>query len=283
MRVMVMVKATEQSETGQLPSEQLLKEMMEFNNQLVEAGIMKAGEGLKPSSEAVRVHFSGKDRSVTDGPFAETKELIAGYWIWEVDSMEQAIEWVKRCPNPMDDDSDIDIRPIFEMEDFADVDPDGEITRGEEQLMNTVAGRNATVQPYLFFGGTCEEALEFYRTAIGARIGMVLRFSESPEPAPEGMVPPGFENRIMHCDFTVGDLTIMASDGCNEGEAPTGFRLTLTVPTEVDARRLYDALADGGTADMPLTKTFFSPCYGQVTDRFGVGWMVMVPGQAPPE
>jgi len=118
MRVMVIVKATEESEAGVMPSEQLLTEMTKFNEELVNAGVMLAGEGLHPSSKAKRVKFSGPKRIVTDGPFAETRELIAGFWIWKVKSMEEAVEWVKRCPNPMNVESDVDIRPIFEVEDF---------------------------------------------------------------------------------------------------------------------------------------------------------------------
>ena len=121
MKVIVFVKATAGSEAGELPSQQLLEDMMRYNEELLEAGIMKAGEGLKPSSYAVRVRFSGKERLVIDGPFAETKELVAGYWIWEVRDMEEAVAWVKRCPNPMTEDSDIEIRPVFEMEDFGDI------------------------------------------------------------------------------------------------------------------------------------------------------------------
>jgi predicted transcriptional regulator YdeE len=120
MKVMVMVKATKDSEAGVMPTQQLLTEMGKFNEELAKAGILLAGEGLKPSSKAVRVHFSGKNRSVIDGPFAETKELVAGYWLWQVKSMEEAIEWVKRCPNPMNEDSDIDIRPVFSPEDFGE-------------------------------------------------------------------------------------------------------------------------------------------------------------------
>jgi hypothetical protein len=120
MKVMVFVKATEGSERGEMPTEELMTEMMAFNELLVKAGIMRAGDGLKPSSEGVRVHFSGKNRTVTDGPFAETKELVAGYWLWEVDSMQEAIDWVKRCPNPMYEESDIEIRPLFEPEDFGE-------------------------------------------------------------------------------------------------------------------------------------------------------------------
>ena len=120
MKVMVFVKASQGSEAGEMPTEELLTEMMAYNEQLVKAGIMLGGDGLKPSSEGVRVRFSGKDRSVTDGPFLETKELVAGYWLWEVGSMQEAIDWVKRCPNPMNEDSDIEIRPLFQPEDFGE-------------------------------------------------------------------------------------------------------------------------------------------------------------------
>jgi hypothetical protein len=120
MRVMVMVKATADSEAGVMPTEQEFAEMGRYNEQLVKAGIMLAGDGLHPSSKGYRVRFSGKDRIVTDGPFTETKELIAGYWIWEVKSLQEAIEWVKKCPNPMRTDSEIEIRQIFAAEDFGE-------------------------------------------------------------------------------------------------------------------------------------------------------------------
>lgn len=120
MKVMVLVKATPESEAGVMPEAPLLTEMMAYNEQLVKAGIMLAGDGLHPSSKGARVRFSGKDRTVIDGPFAETKELVAGYWMWQVQSLAEAIEWVKRCPNPMLSDSEIEIRPVFELADFGD-------------------------------------------------------------------------------------------------------------------------------------------------------------------
>jgi hypothetical protein len=120
MRCMVIIKATKDSEAGVLPSQQLLTEMGKFNEELVKAGVMLAGEGLQSSSKGKRVRFSGKNRTVIDGPFAETKELIAGFWLWQVRSMEEAIEWVKRCPNPHDGESEIEIRQVFEAEDFGD-------------------------------------------------------------------------------------------------------------------------------------------------------------------
>ena len=119
MRVMVMVKATKKSEAGVMPSEKLLADMGKFNEELVKAGVMLAGEGLKPSSKGKRVVFSNGKKHIVDGPFAETKELVAGYWLWQVRSMEEAVEWVRRCPDPMPgDESEIEIRPLFEAEDF---------------------------------------------------------------------------------------------------------------------------------------------------------------------
>jgi hypothetical protein len=120
MRFMVMVKATAESEAGQLPSTELLEAMGKYNQELVRAGIMLAGEGLQPSSKGARVRFKGSERTVVDGPFTETKELIAGFWLWQVRSMEEAIEWVKRCPNPMLEESEIEIRPVFEVDDFGE-------------------------------------------------------------------------------------------------------------------------------------------------------------------
>jgi AraC family transcriptional regulator len=120
MKVMVIVKATRASEAGELPSTELLAAMGKYNEELARAGILLAGEGLHPSSRGARVRFSGKDRVVTDGPFTETKELIAGFWLWKVNSLAEAIAWVKRCPNPMNEDSEIEIRPVFAAEDFGD-------------------------------------------------------------------------------------------------------------------------------------------------------------------
>jgi hypothetical protein len=133
MRVMVMVKATKESEAQKMPSTELLAAMGKFNEELVKAGVMLAGEGLHPSSKGKRVRFSGKSRTVIDGPFAETKELVAGFWLWQVKSMEEAVEWVRRCPNPMESDSEIEIRRVFEAEDFgAELTP--ELRAQEERL-----------------------------------------------------------------------------------------------------------------------------------------------------
>jgi len=140
MRFMIMVKATQESEAGVMPDQELLTAMGNFNEELVKAGIMQAGEGLQPSAKGARVRFSGTKRTVVDGPFAETKELIAGFWIWQVRSKAEAIEWVKRCPNPFAGESEIEIRQIFEAEDFgAEFTP--ELREQEERLRATVAAQ----------------------------------------------------------------------------------------------------------------------------------------------
>ena len=142
MRVMVMVKATKDSEAGVMPGTEMMAAMGRFNEELVKAGVMLAGEGLHPSSGGVRVQFSGKSRTVVDGPFAETKELVAGFWLWQVSSMEEAIEWVRRCPNPMPGDSEIEIRRVFEAEDFgAEFTP--ELRAQEDELRAQIEKRTA--------------------------------------------------------------------------------------------------------------------------------------------
>ena len=140
MRFMVIVKATKDSEAGVMPTEQLFAEMGKYNEELVKAGVMLAGEGLQPSSKGARVRFSGKNRTVIDGPFAETKELIAGFWLFQCRSLEECIEWVKRCPNPMNEDSDIEIRQVFEAEDFgAEFTPE---LREQEERIRQLAEQN---------------------------------------------------------------------------------------------------------------------------------------------
>ncbi len=133
------------------------------------------------------------------------------------------------------------------------------------------------VQPYLFFDGKCEEALDFYQKAVGATVQMMMRFKENPEPAQPGMVPPGSENKIMHSSFKIGETTLMASDGRCQGKPVfQGMALSIIATTAAEAERLFAALSDGGQVQMPMTKTFFSPRFGMVADRFGVSWMIIV-------
>jgi hypothetical protein len=146
MRVMVMVKASPESEAGEMPSTELMAAMGRFNEELVKAGVMLAGEGLHPSSKGKRVQFSGSRRTVVDGPFAETKELVAGFWLWQVRSMDEAVEWVRRCPNPMVSDSEIEIRPVYEAADFGEAFTP-ELQAQEERLRAEVEAANAAKTP----------------------------------------------------------------------------------------------------------------------------------------
>jgi PhnB protein len=135
---------------------------------------------------------------------------------------------------------------------------------------------NLSVQPYLFFGGRCEEALAFYRSAVGAEVDFVMHYDQSPEPMPPGVLQPGFESKVMHATFRIGGSTLLASDGCDDKSSFSAFSLMLRVPTAAEADRTFAALSAGGRVDMPLAKTFWSPRYGMLTDRFGLRWMVMV-------
>jgi len=138
------------------------------------------------------------------------------------------------------------------------------------------------IQPYLFFDGRCEEALEFYRKTVGAKVEMLMRFKDSPEPPQPGMCPPGSDDKVMHACFRVGDTPVMASDGRCQGKPSfQGFSLSITVPKEAEADRLFAALGDGGQVQMPLNKTFFSPRFGMVADRFGVSWIIIVAPSTP--
>jgi PhnB protein len=139
------------------------------------------------------------------------------------------------------------------------------------------------VQPYLFFEGRCEEAVDFYKNALGAEVTMLLRYKDSPEPPPPGCVPAGAENKVMHASFRIGQTTVMASDGrCLGNPSFQGFSLSLAVPNEAEAERLFAALAEGGQVQMPLATTFFSPRFGMVADRFGVGWMIVAEQKGEP-
>lgn len=262
MNIMVIVKASQHTETQTAPDPAAMQSMGEFNRALSQAGILLAAHGLKPSAQGLRVHFRQGQTQVMPGPFAPSEELVGGFWIWQVSSMEQALEWVKKCPLP--DGSNVEIRPFYGSEDFA---------------MAAQAAPIA-VKNYLFFSGRCEEALDYYQQHLNARVNFLLRFNESPDVIPEGVLQEGFANKIMHAEFSVGDVAIFASDGCNDASEFSGFRLALSIAEEETVRRIFTALAQGGRIDMPLTPTFWSPLYGQVTDQFGVGWMLMLPGEA---
>ncbi len=179
MKVMVIVKASADSEAARCQSKKCWPRMGKFNADLAAAGIMIDGAGLKPSSQGARVVFNSSGKQVIDGPFAETKELIAGYWIWEVKSLDEAKSVVQRCPNPMPgvEGAIIEIRPYFALEDFG-TEYTPELQEADKQIQATIEQRGTFTQPYLFFGGRCEEAMEFYGKVLGAQVLMKMRFNE---------------------------------------------------------------------------------------------------------
>ena len=140
---------------------------------------------------------------------------------------------------------------------------------------------STTINPYLFFSGRCEEAIAFYKQALGAEVKMMMRYNQSPQPAPPGMLQAGFENKVMHAEISIQGASIMLSDGCNDAGKMDGFKLSLSYANEADAKKAFLALSQGGTVEMPIAKTFWSPCFGMLTDKFGLDWMVGVPGEPP--
>lgn len=274
MRVMVMVKATADSEAGVMPSEQLLADMGRYNEELVKAGIMEAGEGLHPSSKGVRVQFSGARRSAVDGPFAETKELVAGFWLWKVKSMQEAVEWVKRCPNPMPGDSEIEIRPVFEAEDFgAEFTPElreqedrlrAEITRqqqGKQASVNPVPEAAGAI-PYLVVKGAAD-AIAYYQRVFGAEV--VGRLD-----APDG---------VLHAELKVGPARFMLTEERAErgalGPKAIGGSASHAVVYVPDAdATVARAVEAGAVLGMPVADQFWGDRSGTLTDPFGHQWFV---------
>jgi uncharacterized glyoxalase superfamily protein PhnB len=274
MRFMVMVKANRDTEAGVMPSEQLLAEMGRFNEELVKAGVMQGGEGLQPSSKGARVRFAGQQRTVVDGPFTETKELVAGYWIWKVGSLQEAIEWAKRCPNPTGEAGELEIRQIFEAEDFgAEFTP--ELREQEQKLRAQIASQaqaGGGVQPvpaprgaipYLVVKGA-DDAIAYYQRVFGAEI--VARMN-----APTGSV--------LHCELKVGPASFMLTE-----ESPAHGSLSpLSIGGSATHAVLYvpdadaviaKAVAAGAKPGMPVGDQFWGDRSGTITDPFGHCWFI---------
>src|SRR5688572_4194648 len=283
MRVMVIVKADKNTEAGVLPDEKLLTEMGKYNEELVKAGVMLAGEGLQPSSKGARVRFSGSQRTVIDGPFSETKELIAGFWLWQVKSREEAIEWVKRCPNPTGAESEIEIRQVFELDDFGpELTP--ELRAQEERVFaqakaqaeGASAGKLPPVPeprgaiPYLIVKGA-SDAIGFYQRVFGAEVVMRLD-------APDGL--------LMHAEIRVGPAHFMLTEERPQHQAlsptslgGTGSQAVLYVP---DADAVVDrAVKAGATLTMPVADQFWGDRSGCIIDPFGHAWFVSTQKEAP--
>jgi AraC family transcriptional regulator len=293
MKVMVIVKATKSSEAGELPSTELLAAMGKYNEELVQAGIMLAGEGLKPSSQGARVRFAGTSRLVTDGPFAETNELIAGFWMWKVKSLAEAVEWVKKCPNPMTEDSEIEIRPVFEAEDFGEAFTP-ELREQEAALRAQTLGLSApTFQhgPDLLVAGLNESYSRDTRTKIPQQWQRLARYLGN---FPGQVGPDAYG--VSHACGPDRRFQYMAGVAVSSPERlPEGF-----TTLKVDARRYAVFAHAGHVSALPATfDTIFSkwapdcglavdhgaPCFERYTPAFdactGLGGMeVWIPLQA---
>ncbi|RQP22420.1 hypothetical protein DZC73_22500 [Albitalea terrae] len=273
MRFMVIIKADKNSEAGVLPNEKLLADMGKFNEELVKAGVMLAGEGLQPSSKGARVRFSGSKRSVVDGPFAETKELVAGFWLWQVKSLEEAIEWVKRCPNPMEGETEVEIRQVFEADDFGE-EFTPELRAQEEQLRAQIASQAAktAVQavptpsgatPYLVVRGA-DDAIAYYQRVFGAEL--LVRLND-----PTGAV--------LHSELKVGPAHFMLTeerlDMGSKGPLALGGSASSAVLFVPDADAVFErAVKAGAKVLMPMADQFWGDRSGCLTDPFGHNWFV---------
>lgn len=277
MRFMVLIKADKDTEAGVMPSEQLLADMGRFNDELVKAGVMLAGEGLKPSSKGVRVRFSGDKRTVIDGPFSETKELVAGFWLWQCKSMDEAVAWLKRCPNPLNGETDVEIRPVFEAEDFGpEFTPElrAQEERQRAEISSQAAskaggGAVAAVPPargalaYLTIKGA-SDAIGFYQRVLGAEV--LARLD-----APDGTV--------LHAELRVGPASFMLSEenlqyGARGPQTIGGTASTVVVYVpDVDAV-VAAAVKAGATPTMPVADQFWGDRSGCFIDPFGHQWMI---------
>jgi uncharacterized glyoxalase superfamily protein PhnB len=272
MRFMILIKADKNSEAGVMPDTQLLEAMGRFNEELVEAGVMQAGEGLQPSSKGARVRFKGRERSVVEGPFSDTKDLIAGFWIWKVKSKDEAIAWVKRCPNPMGEESEIEIRQVFEAEDFgAEFTP--ELRAQEDRLRAQIDAKQAgTVNPvpaatgstpYLVIKGA-KDAIAWYQKVFGAQVVMQM---DAPD------------NKVMHAELKVGSAQFMLTEERSEHHALSPLTLggssssALLYVSDTDAI-VKQAVASGARITMPVADQFWGDRSGHLIDPFGHQWFI---------
>ena len=279
MRFMVLIKADKNTEAGVMPSQQLIAEMTKFNEELVKAGVMLAGEGLHPSSKGARVRFSGSRRTVVDGPFAETKELVAGFWLWQVKSKEEAIEWVKRCPNPLLGDAEIEIRQVFDADDFgAEFTP--ELREKEDRMREQIAAQSAAkvpavpephgATPYLVIKGA-SDAIGYYERVFGAEV--VVRINDG-------------QGRVMHAEMKIGKARFMLT----EERLEFGSRSPPTLGGSASSASFYvpdvdavvaGAVASGSKVVMPVADQFWGDRCGNIVDPFGHQWFIATHKEDP--
>lgn len=263
MRYMLMRKADEQTEEGVLPSEELLQTMAHYNERLARAGVLVGGDGLRPSREGCRITFTDGEPLVTDGPFAETRELLAGYTVLEAESLDEAIAWARQWPRE-DGDVTLELRRYFALEDF-------EPSAGVEH--HRALGRlPSDMNVHLAYPGNCREAMAFYAEITGGHIEAMITFGETPAAAD---TPTHWHDRIIHASLNLRGRRLMGAD--MDGAcywAPQGAHVQLAYEEREQAEEVFARMADGGTVIMPFEETFWARGFGMVTDRFGVHWMI---------
>ncbi|MDN3556820.1 YciI family protein [Halomonas maura] len=273
MRYMLMRKADVDTEQGVLPSQELLQAMGDYNERLIRAGVFVTGDGLRPSGEGCRLEFRGGEPRVIQGPFDATEELLAGYSVLEVESLEEAIEWAKGWPREDGEGNvTLELRRYFTMEDF---DPGAGLDKHMAQSRMPRA-----LQVHLAFPGTCREAMAFYAEVTGGHLEAVLTYGETP--AAE-QAPQEWHDRVVHASLNIRGHRLMGADMMGDCyQPPQGAQLFLDYADVDQAAQVFQRLAEGGQVLMPFEATFWAQGFGMATDRFGVHWMVATPSDQCP-
>jgi PhnB protein len=269
MRFLIIRKADERTEAGEMPSNEMLLAMGEYNQRMADAGVLLDGTGLRPSREAVRIRFHNGDPLVTDGPFPETRELIAGFTAIEASSMKEAIDWACQWP-PLDANGgvELEVRRLYDMEDFVE---------GDGVALHRHTGDRLARQPdshcvYLEFKGQCAQAFHFYADCLGGSIDAMMTWGDAPT---DQAVPEEWKDKIIHGQMRIGKWTLMASDApADRYQAPQGFHLQLGFEDRERAAQTFQRLAQKGNITMPFSETFWAEGFGMLVDRFGVPWMI---------
>ncbi len=269
MRYIILRKADADTEAGVMPGEDLLMAMGQYNESLQKAGVMLDGMGLHPSSTGARITFKNGKPIVTDGPFAETKELLAGFTVIQVKDRAEAIEWVKRWPaQDANGNVTLELRRVFEMEDFED----GPGLEKHRDVGNALNAAKLQVNPYLGFNGDCRAAFRYYEKHLGGVIEFLQTQGESPM---ADQLPVAQKNLVMHARLRLGNFVLMGGDApADHYQRPQGMSVTLNIAQPEEAERVFNALADNGSVTMPLAQTFWARTFGMVTDQFGIPWMI---------
>ncbi|WP_111498099.1 YciI family protein [Marinobacter bohaiensis] len=275
MRFMIIRRADADTEAGVMPSDAMLQAMGRYNQSLMDAGAFLDGTGLRPSRDGARIDFQDGEPVVTQGPFAETRELIAGFTMIEADSMAHALALVKQWP-PEDADghTHLELRQLYELDDFVE----GEGVGIHKDLEQRLQKQPVSIGTHLLFRGDCAEAFAFYADVLGGRVEAAIPFGESPM-AEE--VEPAWRDRILHAHLSLGKGYLMGCDAPpNHYQTPQGMSVQVEVDTAAKAEQAFARLAEGGTVTMPMEATFWAERFGSVIDRFGIAWMINFPGSA---